>query len=284
LALSYRTLMLSLAPAVTKGNEAGPKLPKVGYANLVEDTNLCTRRHAKTRAHNMLSTVPKHLSQERCQINSNQPTMQNLKQGGRVALPTRQPVTNTEVATESPNTYSEAEKAERRALGLPPSEPSPPGILRPAALRPSSVRKRAICAPEALNEAAKYGSAFSRGLCLEFPNGITHLLISGTASVGPGGQTLYPGDFRAQCWRTYHNITKLLASEGATWHDVVRTTCYLRDIERDYKEFNRIRSEFFGALGLEPLPASTGIEAHICRSDLLVEIEALAVLYRESAT
>lgn len=178
--------------------------------------------------------------------------------------------------------YSEAEKAERRALGLPPSEPSPPGILRPATLRPSPVRKRAICAPGVLNEAARYGSAFSRGVRLDFPNGITHLLLSGTASVGSAGETLYAGDFRAQCWRTYHNLTKLLESEGATWHDIVRTTCYLRDIERDYEAFNGIRTEFFQALGLDPLPASTGIQARICRSDLLVEIEALAVLYRET--
>jgi 2-iminobutanoate/2-iminopropanoate deaminase len=192
---------------------------------------------------------------------------------------------NSRAAAEPPVVYSEAEKAERRALGLPPSEPSPGGILHAAGGgRNTAIRKRAICAPEVLNEAAKYGSAFSRGMCLEFPNGITHLLISGTASVGPEGQTLHPGDFRAQCWRTYHNITKLLESEGATWHDVVRTTCYLRDIERDYKEFNNIRNEFFGALGLDPLPASTGIQAHICRSDLLVEIEAMAVLYRGSAT
>jgi len=186
-------------------------------------------------------------------------------------------------ALEAPISYSEAEKAERRALGLPPSEPSPPGILRPAGLTESPVRKRAICAPEVLNEAAKYGSAFSRGLRLDFPGGITHLLLSGTASVGPEGQTLYPGDFRAQCWRTYHNLTQLLKSERATWHDVVRTTCYLRDIERDYQQFNSIRTEFFVALGLDPMPASTGIQARICRSDLLVEIEVLAVLYRASA-
>ena len=32
------------------------------------------------------------------------------------------------------------------------------------------------------------------------------------------------------------------------------------------------------AIGLDPLPASTGIQARLCRSDLLVEIEAIAVL------
>jgi enamine deaminase RidA (YjgF/YER057c/UK114 family) len=91
---------------------------------------------------------------------------------------------------------------------------------------------------------------------------------------------LYPGNFRAQLWRTYHNLSALLESEGACWEDVVRTTCYLRDIERDYGEFNSIRNEFFRALGLDPFPASTGIQARICRSDLLIEIEAAAILVR----
>jgi len=105
----------------------------------------------------------------------------------------------------------------------------------------------------------------------------TLLFISGTASVDENGLTAHAGDFRAQCWRTYRNITELLATEGATWHDIVRATCYLRDIERDYRDFNEVRTAFFGWLGLDPLPASTGIQARLCREDLLVEIEAIAV-------
>jgi 2-iminobutanoate/2-iminopropanoate deaminase len=30
-----------------------------------------------------------------------------------------------------------------------------------------------------------------------------------------------------------------------TWHDVARATCYLRDIERDYRDFNEVRTAFF---------------------------------------
>jgi len=172
------------------------------------------------------------------------------------------------------------EKIERRALGLPACEPAPTGIIKRLPKGRSLAKKTAIKAPEALNEACEYGSAFTRGLRVDLPGGITHLLLSGTASVGAHGETLYPGDFRAQLWRTYYNLTKLLESEGATWHDVVRTTCYIRDIERDYPEFNNIRNEFFRALGLDPFPASTAIQARICRSDLLVEIEAMAILVR----
>jgi 2-iminobutanoate/2-iminopropanoate deaminase len=186
--------------------------------------------------------------------------------------------TNSENELERHIAYTDAEKIERRALGLPPCEPAPTGIIQRLPQGRTPVSKKAIAAPAVLNEAPEYGSAFSRGLRVDLPGGITHLLISGTASVGDHGETLYPGDFRAQLWRTYHNITQLLESEGATWHDVVRTTCYLRDIERDYQEFNCVRNEFFRALGLDPFPASTGIQARVCRSDLLVEIEASALL------
>ena len=146
-----------------------------------------------------------------------------------------------------------------------------------------AIGKKPISAPEALNEAFHYQkpSSFSRGLRLEFGN-ITVLLISGTASIGPHGETLHVGDFRAQTRRTFTNVTALLEAEGASWKDVVRTTCYLRDIDRDYAEFNEERTTFYESQGLNPLPASTGIQAKLCRPELLVEIEAIAI-FRHTA-
>jgi len=142
----------------------------------------------------------------------------------------------------------------------------------------TEVQKRAITALSVLNEAFHYPkpSSFSRGLRIDL-GGVAILLISGTASIDENGQTVHAGDFRAQLRRTYHNITGLLAAEGATWKDVVRTSCYLRDIERDYEAFNEGRTEFYREQGLDPLPASTGIQAILCRPDLLVEIEAIAM-------
>src|SRR5579862_9629755 len=86
--------------------------------------------------------------------------------------------------------YSPGEKIERRALGLPPCEPAPTGILKRLPKGRAPVRKSAIEAPAALSEACEYGSAFTRGLRVDLPGGITHLLLSGTASVGPHGETL----------------------------------------------------------------------------------------------
>ena len=144
------------------------------------------------------------------------------------------------------------------------------------------VQKRAIANPSVLNEAYDYPrpSSFSRGMRIDL-NGLAILLISGTASIDEFGQTVHVGDFRAQMRRTFDNITGLLESEGATWKDIVRTTCYLRDIERDYAAFNEERTAFYRRQGLDPLPASTGIQAILCRPELLVEIEAIAMFRTE---
>jgi enamine deaminase RidA (YjgF/YER057c/UK114 family) len=140
------------------------------------------------------------------------------------------------------------------------------------------IQKHVTHAPHVINEAYDYQkpSSFSRALRLDL-GGYKVLLISGTASVNEQGQAEHIGDFKAQLWRTYLNITNLLEAEGMTWHDIVRTTNYLRDIERDYAEFNKIRTTFYNWMNLDPLPASTGIQARLCWETLLIEIEAYAI-------
>jgi len=144
----------------------------------------------------------------------------------------------------------------------------------------AAVQKRAITDLRVLNEAYDYDrpSSFSRGMRIDL-NGLVILLISGTASINESGETVHVGDFRAQCQRMFYNMTGLIESEGATWHDVVRTTYYLRDIDRDYRAFNEERTAFYMSQGLDPLPASTGIQAKLCRPELLVEGEAI-VMFR----
>ena len=134
-----------------------------------------------------------------------------------------------------------------------------------------------------LNEAYDYEKkvSFVRGMRVELDN-VVMLFISGTASVNEEGASVHPGDVKAQTRRTFSNIKGLLESEGADWHDVVRTTCYLADF-RDYDDFNEIRNAFYEAQGLNPLPASTCVEARICRPELLVEIEAIAMIPKDRA-
>jgi enamine deaminase RidA (YjgF/YER057c/UK114 family) len=147
------------------------------------------------------------------------------------------------------------------------------------------VSKQAITNHAVLNEAFAYEkpSAFSRGLKIELGEMVI-LLISGTASIDENGKSVHVDDFRAQVRRTFANITGLLASESCTWRDIVRTTCYLRDIDRDYESFNEERTAFFKTQELHLLPASTCIQAALCRPELLVEIEAIAMYLAKSPT
>jgi 2-iminobutanoate/2-iminopropanoate deaminase len=174
---------------------------------------------------------------------------------------------------------TEGEQVEMKKLGILTDENKITGYVYPSLHngRPP-IEKHVVHAPQVINEAYEYKkpSSFSRALRLDFgPHKV--LLISGTASVNEEGKAEHIGDFKAQLWRTYRNITNLLAAEAMTWHDVVRTTNYLRDIERDYAEFNKIRTSFYNWLKLDPLPASTGIQARLCWETLLVEIEVYAI-------
>lgn len=140
------------------------------------------------------------------------------------------------------------------------------------------IQKSAIENKSVLCEAYDYPSkvSFTRGMRVELDNCVM-MFISGTASVNERGESIHQGDIKAQTRRTLDNITALLESEGADWHDIVRTTCYLADF-RHYDEFNDVRNDYYVDKKLTPLPASTCIEARICRPELLVEIEAIAMI------
>lgn len=150
-------------------------------------------------------------------------------------------------------------------------------------MQKTRIKKTPIENKEVLNEAYDYSSkvSFSRGMRVELDN-CAMLFISGTASVNEKGESIHDGDIHAQTHRALHNIAQLLESEDADWHDIVRTTCYLSDF-RDYDAFNEVRNKFFEEQGLDPLPASTCIEARICRPELLVEIEAIAMIPKDRA-
>lgn len=140
------------------------------------------------------------------------------------------------------------------------------------------IEKRPMRAPDMLNEAYDYDNPvpFSRGMRVDI-KGVSILLISGTASVNERGESVHTGDFDAQALRMLDNVTKLLESEGADWNDVVRTTFYVKDIEKHYERLSRIRMDYFKRMGLRQFPASTGIQAKLCRPELLVEMEGIAV-------
>ncbi len=140
------------------------------------------------------------------------------------------------------------------------------------------MKKKAMRVPDKLCEAYDYEKpvSFSRGMRVD-AGGAAFLFISGTASVNEKGESLYPGDFEKQARRMFENVTALLKSENATWENIARTTIYIADM-RNYDKLNAVRNAFYKEQGLKEFPASTCVEARLCRPELMVEMEAIAIL------
>ncbi|OLD39968.1 MAG: hypothetical protein AUI57_01185 [Candidatus Rokubacteria bacterium 13_1_40CM_2_68_8] len=87
-------------------------------------------------------------------------------------------------------------------------------------------------------------------------------------------RTIGGTDATAQARQVHENLKRCLAAAGATFADVCKVTVFLKNIA-DREKVNIARKEYFGS----HRPASTLVEiSRLVRDDLLVEIEAVAVL------
>jgi 2-iminobutanoate/2-iminopropanoate deaminase len=105
------------------------------------------------------------------------------------------------------------------------------------------------------------------------------VFVSGCVGSDDKGHTVGGSDVVAQARQAHENIKRCLAAAGATFADVCKVTVYLKNVA-DREKVNSVRKEYFGA----SRPASTLIEiSQFVRPDLLLEIEATAVLPERSA-
>jgi enamine deaminase RidA (YjgF/YER057c/UK114 family) len=122
-----------------------------------------------------------------------------------------------------------------------------------------------------LNEAAEYGSSFSRGMKIDLPEK-TVLHISGTASVDEAGATVHLDDHRKQIERMLLNVRELLHPHGASFEDIVQIATFLKDAD-----YLPTYQEILNTLGVPHVP-NTFVETGVCRPNLLCELEAIAIL------
>ena len=112
-------------------------------------------------------------------------------------------------------------------------------------------------------------------------NGFRHLYISNISGQGPDGKPL--PTFRQQSDAMFERGLELLKQHGAPFKDVLRTWCYLDDIDRDYDEFNLSRNVFFEREGVKRMPASTGIRAGLYPPGTLCGYDLYCLLNPEGA-
>ncbi len=98
-------------------------------------------------------------------------------------------------------------------------------------------------------------------------------MVFTSGQAGRNRETGKMGDIRDQARRCIGNIGAILEEAGATLADVVKVTVFLRNPE-DAPAFNDVYRELMP----EPLPARSSAYVQLKNPDMLVEMEAIAVL------
>lgn len=105
------------------------------------------------------------------------------------------------------------------------------------------------------------------------------LQVSGQGPVDPAtNEYLHPGDVATQTTRTLQNVEAILEAGGASFEDVVMLRVYLTTRD-DFAAMNDAYGEFLASrVTSGVLPARTTVMVELPRAEMLVEIDALAVL------
>jgi len=99
------------------------------------------------------------------------------------------------------------------------------------------------------------------------------LFLSGQIPLDPKTMTVVAGDVAAQTEQALMNMKAVLESQGLDFSDVVKTTVFIKDMN-DFGRINEIYAKFF----TKDAPARSCVEVARLPKDVLVEIEAIALL------
>ena len=95
---------------------------------------------------------------------------------------------------------------------------------------------------------------------------------SGQLPLVPETMQFVKGGIREQARQSLDNLKAVLEASGASLETVLKTTCFLSDME-NFVAFNEVYTEVFGT---ENAPARSCVEAARLPKDALVEVEAIA--------
>lgn len=97
------------------------------------------------------------------------------------------------------------------------------------------------------------------------------LFASGQIPLRPDG-SLEEGDITAQTEQVMENVTAILKAAGLGLNDVVKATCFLKDLSH-FAAFNEVYGRYFA----DNPPARSTVEVARLPKDVLVEVEIIAV-------
>jgi enamine deaminase RidA (YjgF/YER057c/UK114 family) len=126
------------------------------------------------------------------------------------------------------------------------------------------------CSPRQ-DQSFNYGSAFSRGMVFDI-EGKRTVHISGTASINTAGMSTHLGDAECQSLETMMSIAAILEQQGGSLRDITSATLFCKD-RAAYDAWCRVSR----LLQVPEIPKVCVI-ADVCRDNLLVEMESVAVI------
>ena len=98
------------------------------------------------------------------------------------------------------------------------------------------------------------------------------VFTSGQLPLDPKTMAFVDGGIKEQALQSLTNLKAVLEQGGAGIDTVLKTTCFLADME-DFVAFNEVYTEVFGT---DAAPARSCVEAARLPKDALVEVEAVA--------
>ncbi len=105
---------------------------------------------------------------------------------------------------------------------------------------------------------------YSQGVCVD-----QWVFTSGQIPVNPADGSI-PEGIAAQAERSCQNVGAILESAGVTFENVVKTTCFLANME-DFAPFNKVYETYFVSN-----PARSCVAVRALPKGVLCEIEAIA--------
>ena len=99
------------------------------------------------------------------------------------------------------------------------------------------------------------------------------LFTAGQIPLDPASGQVVEGDVVAQTEQVLRNLDAVLASAGATWIDVVRSTVFLTDM-RDFPRMNEVYARVMG----DARPARSTVQVSGLPRGVLVEIDLIAAI------
>ena len=99
------------------------------------------------------------------------------------------------------------------------------------------------------------------------------LFTAGQVALDPVSMQVIEGDVVAQTEQVLQNLGAVLASAGASWGDVVKTTVFLTDM-RDFPRMNEVYARAMG----DARPARSTVQVSGLPRGVLVEIDLVAAL------